>query len=246
MRTVAVLGAAGGIGRAIVEALLNAGDTVYLLDREPCREKLTPLIAATPERARFLACDLTDGDSIQAAFQTLEQHAGTLDACINAAGTIHRGAFLDVTPEELQAMLAVNVTGAFQALQAASRLMIASGGGRIVCLSSVHGLRTGSERSAYALCKGAILALTRALAVELGPRGILVNALAPGPVSTGMQEADSESRRRWQATTPLDRVAQAHEVARAAVFLASADNTFINGDTLIVDGGANVTIGSIA
>ncbi|EWG97901.1 hypothetical protein Q427_33445 [Halomonas sp. BC04] len=139
--------------------------------------------------------------------------------------------------------MSVNVTGAFQALQAATRLMIASGGGHIVNVASSHGLRTTAERTAYAMSKGAILALTRALAVELGPHGILVNAVAPGPVATGMQHAESESRRLWQASTPLGRVAAADEVANAVAFLASPANTFITGDTLIVDGGASVSMG---
>lgn len=137
--------------------------------------------------------------------------------------------------------MAINVTGPFLALQQAVALM--KQGGRIVNVASAHGLRTGPERSAYAMSKGAILALTRALAVELGPRGILVNAVAPGPVSAGMQDAASESQRRWQQATPLGRVARPDEVARAVLQLASPHNTFTTGQTLVIDGGATSMIG---
>lgn len=244
MRIAAVLGAAGGIGSAVVEELLSAGNVVYLLDRESRREAVGPLVeAAGTRRTVYLPCELHEPASIEAAFGEIERRAGRLDVCVNAAGVIQRGAFVDVAQDALETLLAVNVRGAFQALQAASRLMIENGGGRIVCLTSVHGLRTSTERAAYALCKGAILSLSRALAVELAPHGILVNAVAPGPVSAGMQDADSDSRRRWQTATPLGRVAAAREVARAVAFLASPDNTFITGDTLVVDGGASVSIG---
>ncbi|MCE9682911.1 SDR family NAD(P)-dependent oxidoreductase [Halomonas alkalisoli] len=243
MRIVAVIGAAGGIGAAICEAMLEAGEHVFLLDLDEHRESVASTLAAWGERASFVACDLADPDSITQAFAGIERHGQGLDACINAAGVIRRGRFVEVSREDLDTMMAVNVTGAFRALQAATRLMIASGGGRIVNIASAHGLRTTAERSAYAMSKGAILALTRALAVELGPHGILVNAVAPGPVATGMQSADSQSRRLWQASTPLGRVAEAEEIANAAAFLASPANTFITGDTLIVDGGASVSLG---
>ncbi|WP_445158221.1 SDR family NAD(P)-dependent oxidoreductase [Halomonas sp. E14] len=242
MRTTAVLGGAGGIGSAIATTLLQSGDHVYLLDREAQRETASTLVAAWPRRCTFLSCDLANPDSIAHAFATIEAAGTGLAVCINAAGVIQRGRFVDVSVASLGEMLAVNISGAYIALQAAARQMIADGGGRIVIVASAHGLRTTAERSAYAMCKGAMLSLARALAVELGPHGILVNAVAPGPVSAGMQDAESESRRRWQAATPLGRVASADEVARTVAFLASADNTFISGETLVVDGGANVSL----
>ncbi|MFQ3787910.1 SDR family NAD(P)-dependent oxidoreductase [Halomonas sp. A29] len=242
MRIAAVLGGAGGIGSAIVEQMLAAGDFVHVLDREDRRTRVAALLEAWPQRCAFIGCDLACPDAIAMAFARIEAQGMGLDACINAAGVIHRGRFVEVAPKALGEMLTVNVSGVFQALQAATRLMLAKGCGRIVIVASAHGLRTTAERSAYAMCKGAMLALSRALAVELGPHGILVNAVAPGPVSAGMQDAASESRRRWQAATPLGRVADAEEVARAVAFLASAENTFITGDTLMVDGGANVSL----
>nr|WP_235588999.1 SDR family oxidoreductase [Halomonas chromatireducens] len=223
--------------------MVAAGYSIFLLDLEERQESVVPALTAWGERAAFVPCDLAEPASIARAFAQIERQGKGLDACINAAGVIRRGRFVDVSQEDLDTMMAINVTGAFQAIQAAVRLMIASGGGRIVNVASAHGLRTTAERSSYAMTKGAILALTRALAVELGPQGILVNAVAPGPVTTGMQHADSESRRLWQASTPLGRVAAANEVARAVAFLASPSNTFITGDTLIVDGGASVSMG---
>ncbi|WP_253444459.1 SDR family NAD(P)-dependent oxidoreductase [Halomonas sp. Y3] len=237
---VALLGAGGGLGMAIAEALLARGDRVWLLDLGGCRERLGALTTAWPTRARFIGIDLTEPASLAAAFAGIRTEAGTLDACINAAGVIHRASFENTDADALARVMAINVTGPFQALQHAVRLM--AHGGRIVNVASAHGLRTGPERSAYAMSKGAILALTRALAVELGPRGILVNAVAPGPVSAGMQDAASESRRRWQQATPLGRVARPDEVARAVLQLTSPENTFTTGQTLVIDGGATAMI----
>lgn len=238
---VALLGAGGGLGMAIAEALLARGDRVWLLDLGECRERLEALTTAWPTRARFVGIDLTEPASLAAAFAGIRAEAGTLDACINAAGVIHRASFESTDAADLERVMAINVTGPFLALQQAVALM--KQGGRIVNVASAHGLRTGPERSAYAMSKGAILALTRALAVELGPRGILVNAVAPGPVSAGMQDAASESQRRWQQATPLGRVARPDEVARAVLQLASPHNTFTTGQTLVIDGGATSMIG---
>ena len=240
MRITAVLGGGGGIGSSIAESLLEAGDFVFLLDLD--QGQAQGLQARWPERCTFIGCDLTQPTSITAAFAQIEAEGRGLDAFISAAGIIHRTQFLEVSPSELNAMLSVNVSGVYLALQAATQLLLANQGGRLVILASAHGLRTTTERSTYAMCKGAMLALTRALAVELGPLGILVNAVAPGPVSAGMQDASSESRRRWQTATPLGRVAEAGEVAQAVAFLASGENTFINGETIVVDGGAHVAM----
>jgi 3-oxoacyl-[acyl-carrier protein] reductase len=240
---VALLGAAGGIGSTVARALLEDGSRVYLLDLAKRRASLETLLDRYPQQARFLPCDLRDQASLDAAFKELAEDAeGRLDVCINAAGVIHRGSFITTSPADLSRVMEINVSGPFLALQHAARLMIASGGGRIVNVASAHGLRTSAERSAYAMSKGAILALTRALAVELGPQGILVNAVAPGPVSSGMQDADSASRRRWQSATPLARVATAEEVAAAVMQLATMHNTFITGQTLVIDGGASSAI----
>lgn len=237
---VALLGATGGLGGAIAETLLTSGHRVWLLDLPECHDVLQSLVRRWPEQACVQSCDFSNPATIAPAFAAIGKREGCLDACVNAAGVIHRAGFADTTLEDLERVMAINVTGPFLALQQAVKLMPRSG--RIVNVASAHGLRTGPERSAYAMSKGAILALTRALAVELGPRDILVNSVAPGPVSAGMQDASSASRRRWQDATPLGRVAHAQEVARAVAFLISAENTFISGDTLMVDGGATSAI----
>ncbi|WP_043531878.1 SDR family NAD(P)-dependent oxidoreductase [Litchfieldella xinjiangensis] len=243
----AVLGACGGLGASIVSHLHREGHRVVLLDLEAHRALANAQLKTLGLTSnRFIACDVTSPASLDSAFQALCQ-TGTLTGFVNAAGIIRRGAFLETGRDDLEAMLSVNVIGAYQALQAAARLMVGHGSGRIVNVASVHGLRTSAGRSAYAACKGAILSLTRALAVELAPQGILVNAVAPGPVATGMQEAaeipDSPSRKLWTDATPLGRVADADEVAQAVGYLLSEGNTFINGQTLVVDGGASVSIG---
>ncbi|WP_051234173.1 SDR family NAD(P)-dependent oxidoreductase [Halomonas halocynthiae] len=239
---IVLLGAAGGIGSIIAKSLLENGHYVYLLDLQERHTALTSLEKNHPEKARFLPCDLRDHNSIESAFQKLGAAPGKLDACINAAGVIHRGSFIETSASDLHRVMETNVSGPFIALQHATRLLVNNGGGRIVNVASAHGLRTGTERTAYAMSKGAILSLTRALAVELGPQSILVNAVAPGPVSSGMQDANSESRRRWQSATPLGRVSTAHEVAAAVKQLMYPANTFITGQTLVIDGGASSAI----
>jgi NAD(P)-dependent dehydrogenase (short-subunit alcohol dehydrogenase family) len=238
---VALLGAGGGIGQSIAELMLKQGARLWLLDLDERRSTLESLLSRHPGQAHFIAIDLRDKDSMAVAFKLIREEAERLDACINAAGVIHRARFLETSAQALEQVMAINVTGPFQVLQHAVGLM--SHGGRIVNVASAHGLRTSAERSAYAMSKGAILSLTRALAVELGPQGILVNAVAPGPVSAGMQDAASESRRRWQQATPLGRVARPDEVARAVLQLASPLNTFMTAQTLVLDGGATANLG---
>jgi 3-oxoacyl-[acyl-carrier protein] reductase len=227
--------------------LAARGDYVVLIDHPENAEAAAALIARhTLAGARFISCDLTDGSSIDMAFARVAE-SGRLDVLVNAAGIIRRGAFVDLSSEDLEAVFAVNVLGTFRALQAGARLMIASGGGRIVNIASVHGLRTNPGRSAYAASKGAILALTRAMAVELSAHNILVNAVAPGPVTTGMQQGeDSSVRSLWTRGTLQGRVARADEVADAVMFLVSEANGFINGETLTIDGGASVAIAAPA
>lgn len=247
MRVSVVLGACGGLGKVIVERLAVRGDQVILVDRPENAEAAAVLIARhAAADAHFIPCDLSCGASIDTAFARIAE-SGRLDILVNAAGIIRRGAFVDLSPEDLEAVFAVNVLGAFRALQAGARLMIASGGGRIVNIASVHGLRTNPGRSAYAASKGAILALTRAMAVELGAHDILVNAVAPGPVAAGMQEGEnSPSRSLWTRGTLQGRVARAEEVADAVMFLVSEANGFMNGETLTIDGGASAAIAAPA
>ncbi|MEO3388414.1 SDR family oxidoreductase [Mesorhizobium sp. CAU 1741] len=241
MRVSVVLGAGGGIGQHIAERLIERGDQVFLLDLPARRDDVEKRHGTSG--ARFVACDVTSPDSIDDAFGHVAG-AGRLDACVNATGIIRRGGFLDVTADDLHAVTAVNIVGGFLAMQAAARVMVANAsGGRLVNIASVHGLRTSHGRSAYAASKGAILALTRAMAIELAPHGILANAVAPGPVTAGLQEGDSApSRQLWNRATPLGRVARVEEVAEAVMFLLSDANTFMTGETLVVDGGASAAI----
>ncbi|MDO5530361.1 MAG: SDR family oxidoreductase [Paracoccus sp. (in: a-proteobacteria)] len=240
MQLSAVIGAGGGIGRQIAAALLARGDTVFLLDLPARRAEIGEMFQGPA--ARFIPCDLTSEASISAAFGQIEG-AGDLTACVNAAGIIRRGSFMEMEAHDVEAVMAVNVVGCHLAMQEAARLIARAGGGKIVNLASVHGLRTSHGRSAYAVSKGAVMALTRAMAVELAQYGILVNAVAPGPVTAGLQEGEAApSRTAWNRATPLGRVARAEDVTAAVMFLLSEANEFVTGETLTVDGGASAGI----
>ncbi|WP_099867599.1 SDR family NAD(P)-dependent oxidoreductase [Pararhizobium haloflavum] len=247
MRVSVVIGACGGLGRVIVDRLCARGDRVLLLDHPDNTDVAAGLIGALADAdARFVPCDLACATSIETAFESVGEEK-RLDVLVNAAGIIRRGAFVELSARDLDAVFAVNVLGAFRALQAGARQMIASGGGRIVNIASVHGLRTSPGRSAYAASKGAILSLTRAMAVELGSHNILVNAVAPGPVTAGMQEGEaSAARGLWTRGTLGGRVARADEIADAVMFLVSDANGFMNGETLTIDGGASAAIAAPA
>ncbi|MGJ8544645.1 MAG: SDR family NAD(P)-dependent oxidoreductase [Sulfitobacter sp.] len=228
-RTV-VVGASGEIGCAMVQAALERGDLVAALDLK------TPAGAGC---AYTDSIDITNLQNVQAALGGAAEQLGGIDVLINAAGIITKGSLHETQDEDFGRVLDVNLSGAFRLTQTAAELM-GQGGGAIVHTSSIHALRGAQNRIAYAASKGGITALVQAAAAELGPQGITINAVAPGPVGRGMG-SKPEDRLRALARAPLLRVAEAAEVAAAAMFLSSAGGRFITGHVLPVDGGASAT-----
>jgi NAD(P)-dependent dehydrogenase (short-subunit alcohol dehydrogenase family) len=225
-----VVGGGGGIGQAIVEAARQAGDEVFVLDR-----------GADPD-ANFIQCDQSDPASVEKAFALLDEaFAGAApDWMVAAASISRRHSVLDADPVTITELLNVNVLGTALVAQAAGRRMRAAGAGAIVVITSIAAAQAWLNESFYCVTKAAQAALVRALAVELGPDGVRVNAVGPGPVDvTSREMVSSRSEGQVMADiirrTPGRRLAVPHEIAEVALFLTRA--TWVNGQTVYVDGG---------
>lgn len=233
-----VTGAAKGIGRAIAERLAAAGANVTLADLDPSGEATAREIGGS-----FVVCDITNADQLSSAV-TAASRGGNLDILVNNAGIYPTTGPIDnVTDAFVSKMLEVNVRAQYSAAREAARAM--KNGGAIVNLASIAGIRGGANITAYSASKGAVIALTRAFANELGPRGIRVNAIAPGIIDTpGVQEQMAPLKKGGLdidaaiAANPLRIAGQPDHIARVTLFLVSGLAAFITGQTVVVDGGA--------
>jgi NAD(P)-dependent dehydrogenase (short-subunit alcohol dehydrogenase family) len=194
---------------------------------------------AAPEATFALHCDVADAPGIKAAVRRTAAHFGRLDALVNNAGVAVFKPILETTPEEWARVLAVNLTGPFLGTQAAAPLMAAGGGGAVVNVTSISGLRASTLRVAYGTSKAGLAHLTKQLAVELASLNIRVNAVAPGPVDTAMakQVHTREIRADYHDAIPLNRYGLEEELAEAVYFLCSERSSYITGQILAVDGG---------
>ena len=231
-----VTGGASGIGLATVRALSAAGATVTVLDRADLSEvKL--------EGCHTAVLDVSDAAAVSESFDLIQKRHGRIDVLVNCAGIAIRQPATDVTIEDWDRVVAVNMTGSFLCARAAARLMIAGQrAGSIVNVASIMGLSGGGlyPNISYQTTKGAIVNMTRALAVEWAPHRIRVNAVAPTYVRTPFIAAlldQPELMRQIRDMTPLRRLAEPEDVAAAILYLSSAASAMVTGHTLPVDGG---------
>jgi NAD(P)-dependent dehydrogenase (short-subunit alcohol dehydrogenase family) len=238
-----VTGAARGIGLAAARRFLAEGWRVGLLDIDGANLAKTHKALARPDDTLALICDVADRAAVATAFDTLHKRFGRLDALVNNAGIAIFKPILDVTYEDWSRVLAVNLNGAFLCTQAAAPLMRETGGGAVVNITSISGLRASTLRAAYGTSKAALAHLTQQQAIELAALGIRVNAVAPGPVDTAMAKAvhTPEIRADYHDHVPLNRYGLETELASAIYFLCSDEASYITGQELAVDGGFDAT-----
>lgn len=231
-----VFGAGHGIGRAVAHRLLAEGAQVMAADLDADALAQT-LQGYDQERVLALECDVTNRESVDAAVQAGVAWAGGLDIVANVVGKADPHPDLaEMTDEVWTAELDVNLTGVMRCIRAALPHLEARGGGAIVSIGSVNGLTAfGSEP--YSAAKAGLSSLTRNLAVDLGPRGIRINVIAPGTVRTRVWQGKDERVARMAGLAPLGRIGEPEDVAAALAFLVSDDASWITGVTLPVDGG---------
>jgi 3-oxoacyl-[acyl-carrier protein] reductase len=239
-RVALVTGASRGIGRAIAIGLARAGATVcvnYRRQHERAKETLGAIEAAGGHGFTYQA-DVSDRAQTEGLVDAVVTRSGRLDILINNAGISREGLFVETAEEEWAAMLETNLDGVARCARLAARHMLRQGWGRIVNVSSVLASRAGRGQVDYAASKGGVNAFTVALARELGPRGVTVNAIAPGLIETDMSRPfigmAAPKIREW---IPMRRVGRPEEVAALAVFLASEEAGYITGQIVAVDGG---------
>ena len=238
-RVALVTGAGRGIGLATARRLFSDGWRVALLDIDRGLLGDAQASLGQPEQTLTLHCDVSDPPAIQAAVEAAATRFGRLDALVNNAGIAVFKPILETTLEDWSRVLAVNLPGPFLATQAAAPIMAATGGGAVVNITSISGMRASTLRVAYGTSKAALAHLTKQQAVELAALGIRVNAVAPGPVDTAMAQAvhTPEIRRDYHDAIPLDRYGLEEELAEAIAFLCSDRASYITGQFLAVDGG---------
>lgn len=235
-KTALVTGASGDIGRAIARALRAQGAVVALSGtRRPILEDLAAELGGNPP---VLTCDLSDAVAVERLVKDAEQALGSLDILVNNAGLTRDGLVLRMKDDDWQSVLDVNLSAAFRLSRAAVKGMMKRRFGRIVNITSIVGVTGNPGQVNYAASKAGLIGMSKALAQEVASRGITVNCIAPGFITSAMTQVLNEDQKsRMLAGIPLGRMGEPAEIAAAAVYLASTEASYVTGQTLHVNGG---------
>ncbi len=237
-RTALVTGATGGIGGAIARALHGQGATVAVSGRQ--KDKLDRLAAELRDRVHVLPCDLADKSQVAKLVDEAIAKLGRLDIIVNNAGLTRDNLFMVMKDEQWDEVIAVNLTSTFMLMRAASRAMMRAktGYGRIINVSSVSGIVGNPGQGNYAASKAGMIGMSKSLAREVATRGITVNCIAPGFISTPMTDVLNEKQvSTIKEAIPAQKFGTPADIAAACVYLASPEASYVTGQTLHVNGG---------
>ena len=236
-----VTGSAGGIGLACGQAFAREGARVVLSDiNDELGQAAAASIRDNGGEAHYLHCDVSKKQQVDQLIADTVAHFGGLDIMLSNAAVLFTGDFLDISEDELDTTLAINLKGFFLSGQAAGRHMAAHGGGVIINMSSINAVTAIPKAAPYVICKGGVNQLTKVMALSLADKGIRVNAIGPGTILTDMAKkvmADEAARKMILSRTPMGRCGEPEEMASVAVFLASDESSYITGQTIYADGG---------
>jgi gluconate 5-dehydrogenase len=246
-RSALVTGSSRGIGLALAKGLLQAGARVVIHGRDIARADSTAaqLAEETGGETRVSTFDITDPKAVDDGIAEIEVVWGTPDILVNNAGIQRRAPILDFTVEDWDDLVATNLTSAFLVSQRVARGMVDRGSGKIINIGSVQSQLARPSIAPYSATKGGIVMLTKGLCADLGPRGVQVNALAPGYFATELTSALVENPEftQWVETrTPAGRWGNVEDLVGGLVYLASAASDFVNGQTIYVDGGMTAVV----
>ena len=239
-RVALVTGASRGIGRAVAEGLAADGFDLALVyaGNEAAAAEAVAACEAAGATARAYRCDVADPDAVKATVDAVLSDFGSVWALVNNAGVTRDGLLVRMSDEDFSRVIDVNLKGAFNTTRALARSFMRQRGGRIVNMASVVGIMGNAGQANYAASKAGLIGLTKSVARELAPRGVTVNAIAPGFVETDMTAVLSDAvRANYETQIPLGRLASAEEVSAVARFLVSDAASYVTGEVIRVDGG---------
>jgi len=235
-KTALVTGASGGIGGAIATALHGAGATVALSGTRV--DPLNELAATLGERAHVVPCNLSDREAVKALPKAAIEAMGGLDILVNNAGVTKDNLFMRLKDEEWDTVLEINLTSTMMLMRAVMRPMMKARAGRIINISSIVGVTGNPGQANYAASKAGVIGMGKSVAQEVASRGITVNAIAPGFITTAMTDKLTDDQKTALLTgVPMGRMGTSGEIAAAALYLASDEAGYVTGQTLHVNGG---------